>query len=359
VGCKTATMTNFLEVKYKDILGNEHTDYDNVELKTGDGTVPIESATNLPINQANKFYVLQTKHSGLLSSDGSRQAIVNLISGSSLPVGSNLVTQDISKCQLNGKAISVFSPVDIFVTDQNGNRLGLAEDGSIINEIPGADFEIMGEHKFVYLPQDNGQVYNINLKGTGAGTFTIKSQDINNSQITKTEVFSNLPVTASLTGQMDIAGSVATLSLNNSPTPILPSATLDALESEDFLPPVATATLSGEFMMPEIYKEKVDVKIKATDSNSGVLAVQYNLDNSSYQKIAGDIADFNVLTEGKHSVTFFGTDKAGNNSPEQIISFEIKKLPTDKNQCKNDGWKNYGKTFKNQGDCVSFVEKKK
>jgi hypothetical protein len=30
-------------------------------------------------------------------------------------------------------------------------------------------------------------------------------------------------------------------------------------------------------------------------------------------------------------------------------------LPTDKDQCKNGGWMSYGTTFKNQGDCVSFV----
>jgi hypothetical protein len=30
-------------------------------------------------------------------------------------------------------------------------------------------------------------------------------------------------------------------------------------------------------------------------------------------------------------------------------------LPTDKDQCKKDGWKDFGTTFKNQGDCVSFV----
>ena len=30
-------------------------------------------------------------------------------------------------------------------------------------------------------------------------------------------------------------------------------------------------------------------------------------------------------------------------------------LPTNKDQCKKDGWKNYGTTFANQGDCVSFV----
>lgn len=30
-------------------------------------------------------------------------------------------------------------------------------------------------------------------------------------------------------------------------------------------------------------------------------------------------------------------------------------LPTSKDQCKDGGWQNYGSTFKNQGDCVSFV----
>ena len=30
-------------------------------------------------------------------------------------------------------------------------------------------------------------------------------------------------------------------------------------------------------------------------------------------------------------------------------------MPTSKDQCKGDGWKSYGTTFKNQGDCVSYV----
>ncbi len=36
--------------------------------------------------------------------------------------------------------------------------------------------------------------------------------------------------------------------------------------------------------------------------------------------------------------------------------FELTKpLPTSKDQCKKGGWKNYGDTFKNQGDCESFA----
>ena len=30
-------------------------------------------------------------------------------------------------------------------------------------------------------------------------------------------------------------------------------------------------------------------------------------------------------------------------------------LPTSKHQCKDGGWKNFGTTFKNQGQCVRFV----
>jgi len=236
-GCKAATMANFLEVSYKDILGNQHTDYDNVELKAGDNTVPLDSATNLPINSQNKYYALVSDHGKMPSQDGIRQKIVNLISGSNLSVGNNLITQDISQCNLDGKAISVFSPINIFVTDQNGNRLGLADDGSIINEIPNADFEIMGDHKFLYLPQDSGQTYSINLNGTGTGTYTIKSENISNSQVTSAEIFSDLPVTPALTGQINLLGDTTTLSLNNSPTPVLPSRVLDF--SQDKTPPEA------------------------------------------------------------------------------------------------------------------------
>ena len=31
--------------------------------------------------------------------------------------------------------------------------------------------------------------------------------------------------------------------------------------------------------------------------------------------------------------------------------------PTTKDQCKGDGWRNFGETFKNQGQCVAFVQR--
>lgn len=215
-GCKAATLGKLIERRSQTVFGGTLTTYDHPELVPGDGTVPLESATNLPIDLSNKYYSLKTNHSKMPSQDGIRQKIVNLIAGSQTAIDSGLITQDISQCKLKGKAISIYSPVDIVVTDALGNSAGLSEDGeSIENNIPNADFQIVGEHKFVYLPEDQGQAYTINLKGSGAGTFTLKNANIDNNQTTQTEIFADLPVTTNLSGQVNLGSISTTLSLDN------------------------------------------------------------------------------------------------------------------------------------------------
>ncbi len=330
-GCKAPTLSQIMQIKSNTGLV-DLIDYRNIKWGLGDGTVPIESATNLPIDQSKKYYSLTGEHSKMLGQNGTRQQIVNLISGSSLDTGKDflngdnltgdIITQDASKCQLDGKAIMVFSPIDISVTDQNGNKLGLAEDQSVSNNIPGANFQIWGEHKFIYLPTDGGQTYAISMQGTGTGTYTIKVQDIVNSQARGTEVFSNLPVTPQLTGQINL-GSQTTLTINGKT--ILPTATLSANQSDDYLAPVSTATLVGAAGQASFYRSDVKISIKATDNLSGVLNVSYKLDNSESQKVTGDNAEFSISSEGKHTLRYFGTDKAGNDEQEKTIEFTIDK----------------------------------
>jgi hypothetical protein len=91
------------------------------------------------------------------------------------------------------------------------------------------------------------------------------------------------------------------------------------------LPPVSTATLTGKSGQANFYRSDVKINIKTTDDLSGVLNVQYNLDGAGFQKIAGDTALIKVSKEGKHAITFFSTDKAGNNEAEQTINFTIDK----------------------------------
>ena len=327
-GCKTPTMSNITETRAINVFGQNLVDYKLLKWGLGDGTVPLESSTNLPIDQSRKYYSLKGEHGKMPSFDGIRQEIVNLLTGSTLSVDDKIITEDLSKCKLDGKTISVFSPVDIFVTDQNGNKLGLAEDKSIINEISNADFQIWGDHKFLYLPTDDGQIYDINLKGTGTGDYTIKSQNIVNSEITETEVFSNLPVTSDLTGQINL-NNETTLTIiqypGNEPETIFPSSKLSIEQSEDFLPPSSTAILSGVKGQEDFYRSDVNILLNSTDNLSGVLSLNYNIDGMGYQKVLLNSTEINISSEGKHTITFFTTDRAGNNEEVQTISFTIDK----------------------------------
>ena len=40
-----------------------------------------------------------------------------------------------------------------------------------------------------------------------------------------------------------------------------------------------------------------------------------------------------------------------------IVVHDEVAVPTSKDQCKNGGWRNFGSTFKNQGQCVAFVQR--
>lgn len=216
VGCQSATLGGIRE--YRNSRGE--TAYYLPNEITGDGTVPTVSASDAPLDPAKIFYAIKADHGKMLSADGIRQEIVNIITGASLNVGSKIITQSAlnsnpSKCELHGHWFGIFSPVSIELTDQNGNRAEVAEDGSIQNNIPGADYQIIGDHKFVFVPTDEGQQYAINLKGTADGSFTLKDETISSNSTIQTAIWKNVPVAVNSTGQISIEtgdGSSSTVS---------------------------------------------------------------------------------------------------------------------------------------------------
>ena len=89
VGCKSGTLGQIKEVMYdptpnKFIFGDATESFDFNKITSGDGTVPFGSADSLPVDQSKTFFVPEVGHSALLSADGSRQQIVNLLTGSSV-----------------------------------------------------------------------------------------------------------------------------------------------------------------------------------------------------------------------------------------------------------------------------------
>jgi hypothetical protein len=100
------------------------------------------------------------------------------------------------------------------ITDQDGNYAGPIEDGGVVNNIPNADYNLLGERKSIYLPDDEGQTYTIRLKGTGEGTFTLKVEDIKGNETVAAEIFPNMPVSPKLLGDIQIQSNKSKLQLS-------------------------------------------------------------------------------------------------------------------------------------------------
>jgi len=340
VGCKADSIASVVEKRITSLFGQEFSLYDAPETKPGDGTVPLESATNLPVDQSKKYYALKSDHGKMLSQNGIRQEIINLATGSGLSVDPEIITQDFAKCDTKEQAMYVYSPVDIEVTDEQGNTLGFAPDGSLQNDIPNAGFYVFGERKFVFLPTDNSQHYNVNLKGTDNGSFTFKTQEIANASGSRSlgqmAVFSDIPVTASTAGTFSFDGGGAVMKLDTagdgSIDQISPSAILNSYQSQDLVSPTTTLSVAGTEGNLGYFRSDVTINLQAIDplipgfesQTSGVLKTKFKLDDQDYGIYDAAVV---VQTEGLHTLTYYSIDRAGNEEQPKLFSFTIDKTP--------------------------------
>ncbi|MET8312030.1 family 16 glycoside hydrolase [Micromonospora sp. NPDC005173] len=90
--------------------------------------------------------------------------------------------------------------------------------------------------------------------------------------------------------------------------------------AQDTTPPTATAAVTGERNSAGAYVGSATVTISATDAGSGVDRIEYSLDGQPY---AGYPAPVTVNQVGQHTVSYRATDKAGNTSAAQSVSFTV------------------------------------
>jgi hypothetical protein len=90
--------------------------------------------------------------------------------------------------------------------------------------------------------------------------------------------------------------------------------------AQDTTPPQVSATVAGTKNPDGTYDGQATVTVTATDTESGVASVEYQLDDQSFTAYTNPVV---VNQPGAHSVQFRATDKAGNTSAAGSVSFTV------------------------------------
>lgn len=94
----------------------------------------------------------------------------------------------------------------------------------------------------------------------------------------------------------------------------------------DTTPPTVSAEVTGTRDTDGNYVGSATVTVTATDTESGVETVEYQVDDTSYQPYTGPVQ---VSALGDHAVQFRATDRAGNTSAVGSVQFRVVERPGD------------------------------
>ncbi|POX44190.1 OmpL47-type beta-barrel domain-containing protein [Streptomyces sp. Ru72] len=93
---------------------------------------------------------------------------------------------------------------------------------------------------------------------------------------------------------------------------------------DDTTPPETSATVSGERNADGAYIDMATVTVTASDTGSGVNAIEYAVASGAWQPYTGPVM---VHQLGTHTVRYRATDKAGNVSAEKSVEFTVVAAP--------------------------------
>ncbi|MCK5211632.1 right-handed parallel beta-helix repeat-containing protein, partial [Candidatus Parcubacteria bacterium] len=328
IGCGSPTIGQIFVMNKEKSGGYEY----GLKYINGDSTVPLRSAEHL--KAASTYYSNETGHAYLPSANGIRQLVVSILKDtqqgfSFSDYGSLSQTDNI--CLFSGTQISFHSPIELHVYDENNNHVGPNENGDIEMGIEGAQYDIIEDNKFVFLPL--GQTYNIVGKATDTGSFNARIQNINNNQYEQTVYYNEIPIkTTEAQAEFTISDEQTEYVIQidqdgdgDYESEIDPSSILNEQESQDLIKPETIINISGT-KVNDNWVAPIEIELIAQDSEngSGILKTEYSLDNKEtwieYQE------PFTILDLGTTTIFYSSTDRAGNreeNNTEIIVITEI------------------------------------
>lgn len=187
VGCGVPTLGQFYILQ-----DGEHPIY-NIKMIDGDGTVPRKSAED--VTASSTYYVDGIQHALLPSTSGVKELVVHILSTTTpfdISPYTNISTTSAGCSVPDGKLVSMHSPIELHVYDSSGNHVGPDENGDIENSIGGAIYEVLGDNKFVFLP--DGVDYVVEGDATGSGTFDVRIQELVSGEVVTTTVYGDMPL---------------------------------------------------------------------------------------------------------------------------------------------------------------------
>ncbi len=209
-----------------------------------------------------------------------------------------------------GLLIGGFSPVNLGVVDPNGRRLGVdPSTGQFITNIPnGVQGNIIlgdapDEHSFaLHVPAPVSGVYKIDVVGTGTGSFTLASEDLQSSNAVAYRG-------STVLGQKD---NYQVIYSTTNPSNIE--------MFHDTVPPVTTGTMTCSRDMNGTCRSAATVKRTATDTGtngdkgSGVGKIECSYDNQVTWQQCGDAngATITISNNGKTSFWYRSIDRVLN-----------------------------------------------
>ncbi len=330
-GSGLPTLGQIIETTSTSLLGIKSTQREIININ-GDNTVPLFSASltdtskNLSLLGHAKIFYTKQQHGSLVSPGPALNLVKNILNDDiNLPSG--VSTQ---AYQFNGTQLSVHSPVNIHVYDQNGNHTGPISNGGFEINIPGSSYDTLDDAKFIFLP-DNG-TYTVRFEATDQGSFDFKirsfQNDINNKTIlykdiplakeTKAETIVNTDSPEPPTLKVDVDGDGVTDSNISS------FSTISGNANYDFTPPVISADINPKSIWPPNGK-LVNVNIKGTinDQNPYLYKI---LVEDEYGQVEPTLTIYHQSTINqtiKLEASRKGDDKDGRKYTIKIIAVDL------------------------------------
>lgn len=303
----------------------------------GDDTVPLYSASlkndSQDLSGATKIYYVEQKHGDMPKSDGiSMQTVKSILNDdNALP----LEVKD-QKINLEGDQISL-DDGELDLYDDQNRHCGLNDNGEMEENIPDVTCTTSTNTKHAFVKKKAAKVKVTATRkksSTGSKTTNIKKRTYRQDKISKTTLYKDISIPATgkveftLDPAVDTSPSLTLYPDSTKPdnTTITSTSEVSDADALDQTSPSTKIDITGTKDSSGIYSGPVTITLTGSDSGSGILRIEYSLDNGITVQTYTD--PFIISTPGKTTIQIKSIDKLGNEENPQTITIEIAVPPT-------------------------------